>query len=412
MRSIAVAGTGLAGLQVVTALRAGGYTGTITMVGAEPHRPYDRPPLSKAVLLGEADDSTLAADWDALDVELRLECRATGLRGGDARSGGVLDTELGEVEFDQLVLACGALPVTLPGTERYEHVRTLRTIDDAHRLRAAFRDRPRVVIVGAGWIGAEVATAAARAGCQVHVIEALPAPLAGALPDEIGQLTAAWYEQAGIELTLGTRVLAVDETSVVLSDGRVIGADLVVVGIGVRPATDWLSGSGLARDAAGAVLTDAQLRTTMPSVYAVGDCAAWHSRRYGIRLHVEHWDVALHAPSVVAANLLGAEQPYDPVPYFWSEQFGRMVQYAGHHPAGERIVFRGDPSAGAPTGAPAGADPDGWTVCWLAGDRLVAVLAVNRPRDLTQGRRVMFNDLQIDPDRLADPAVSIKDATS
>ena len=404
MRRIAVAGAGLAGLQVVTALRTGGYTGSITMIGAEPHRPYDRPPLSKAVLRGDADHSTLVADWDALDVDLRLECRVTGL-GADARGDGTLDTDLGELPFDQLVLACGALPVTLPGTGNFEHVRTLRTIDDALRLRAALRPDTRVVIVGAGWIGAEVATAAARAGCAVHVVEALPAPLASALPAEIGALTEPWYDKAGIELTLGTRVLGVERDTVALADGRTLDADLIVVGVGVRPATDWLAGTGIARDDGGAVLTDAQLRTTLPAVYAVGDCAAWHSRRYGQRLHVEHWDHALRAPSVVAANLLGAEQAYDPVPYFWSEQFGRMVQYAGHWPAGDRVVWRGDPQA-------TGAGEGGWTACWLSGDRLVAVLAVNRPKDLVQGRRVMTAETPIDPEHLIDPAVSIKDATS
>ena len=399
MPNIAVAGAGLAGLQTVTALRSGGFTGTITMVGAERYRPYDRPPLSKAVLLGDADDSTLPADWAALEVELRLDCRATALD-ADAH-GGVLATDLGDLRFDRLVLACGSLPVGLPGTDTFAHVRTLRTIEDSRRLRDDLRPGTNVVIVGAGWIGAEVATAAARAGCAVHVIEALPAPLAAALPAEVGAQTAGWYERAGIELTTGTRVQAVDHDAVVLSDGRVLDADLILVAIGVRPATGWLAGTGIARDGAGAVLTDAQLRTTLPSVYAVGDCAAWPSRRYRQRLHVEHWDLALRAPSVVAANLLGAEQAYDPVPYFWSEQFGRMVQYAGHWPAGDRVVWRGDPSG-----------TDGWTACWLSGDRLVAVLAVDRPRDLVQGRRVMTAELPVDADKLADPVVAIKDATS
>ncbi|HKA69442.1 MAG TPA: FAD-dependent oxidoreductase [Actinomycetes bacterium] len=401
MRSIAVAGAGLAGLQTVTALRAGGFTGSITMVGAEPHPPYDRPPLSKAVLLGQADDSTLPADWSALDVELRLDCRATAVDTGGSGSGGALTTDRGTVPFDGLVLACGSLPVMLPGTDRFPHVRTLRTIDDSHRLRDALRPGTNVIIVGAGWIGAEVATAAARAGCAVHVIEALPAPLAAALPAEIGAHTAGWYERAGIELTVGTRVRSVDHDAVLLSDGRTVDAALILVAIGVRPATDWLAGSGIARDAAGAVLTDAHLRSTIASVYAVGDCAAWPSRRYGERLHVEHWDLALHAPSVAAANLLGAEQIYDPVPYFWSEQFGRMVQYAGHWPAGSRVLWRGDPDSA-----------DGWTACWLSGDRLVAVLAVDRPRDLVQSRRVMTAALALDADKLADPEVAIKDAAS
>ena len=400
MRSIAVAGAGLAGLQTVIALRSGGYTGRITMVGAEARRPYDRPPLSKAVLLGEAEDTTLPVDWTALDVELRLNCRATGLEAGPD-SGGTLETELGPVPFDSLVLACGSLPVALPGTDRFGHVRTLRTIEDSHRLRHALRPGTNVIIVGAGWIGAEVATAAARAGCAVHVVEALPAPLAAALPAEIGTYTAGWYEQAGIELTVGARVQGVDHDTVLLSDGRSLDADLILVAIGVRPATDWLAGSGIARDDAGAVLTDGQLRSTLHSVYAVGDCAAWPSRRYGERLHIEHWDLALRAPSVAAANLLGGQQVYDPVPYFWSEQFGRTVQYAGHWPAGSRVVWRGSPDSA-----------DGWTACWLSGDRLVAVLAVDRPRDLVQGRRVMTAELPVDADKLANPAVAIKDAAS
>jgi NADPH-dependent 2,4-dienoyl-CoA reductase/sulfur reductase-like enzyme len=400
VRSIAVAGAGLAGLQTVTALRAGGFTGSITMVGAEPHQPYDRPPLSKAVLLGDADDTTLPADWAALDVELRLDCRATALQAG-ALGGGVLATDLGDLPFDGLVLACGSLPVVLPGTDHFAHVRTLRTIDDSRRLRDALRPGTNVIIVGAGWIGAEVATAAARAGCAVHVIEALPAPLAAALPIEIGAHTAGWYAQAGIELTTDARVRAVDREAVLLSDGRTLDADLILVAIGVRPATDWLAGTGIARNGAGAVVTDAHLRTALSSVYAVGDCAAWPSRRYGQRLHVEHWDLALRAPSVAAMNLLGGEQTYDPVPYFWSEQFGRMVQYAGHWPAGTRVVWRGDPDR-----------TDGWTVCWLSGDRLVAVLAVDRPRDLVQGRRVMTAELPVDADKLADPVVAIKDAAS
>jgi 3-phenylpropionate/trans-cinnamate dioxygenase ferredoxin reductase component len=401
VRSIAVAGAGLAGLQTVTALRAGGFTGSITMVGAEPHRPYDRPPLSKAVLLGGADDTTLPADWAALNVELRLDCRATALDADAPGGRGVLATDLGVVPFDELVLACGSLPVALPGTDHFAHVRTLRTIDDSRRLRDDLRPGTNVIIVGAGWIGAEVATAAARAGCAVHVIEALPAPLAAALPAEIGAHTARWYERAGIELTTGARVQGVDHDAVLLSDGRTPDADLILVAIGVRPATGWLANTGIARDGTGAVLTDAQLRTSLPTVYAVGDCAAWPSRRYGQRLHIEHWDLALHAPSVVAANLLGGEQIYDPVPYFWSEQFGRMVQYAGHWPAGNRVVWRGDPDR-----------TDAWTVCWLSGDRLVAVLAVDRPRDLVQGRRVMTAELPVDADKLADPVVAIKDAAS
>jgi 3-phenylpropionate/trans-cinnamate dioxygenase ferredoxin reductase subunit len=169
-----------------------------------------------------------------------------------------------------------------------------------------------------------------------------------------------------------------------------------VTGIGVRPAVEWLAESGLALE--NGVVVDACLRTGRPGVLAVGDCAAWWSPRFGRRLRVEHWDTALAAPDVVAANLLGSERAYDAVPYFWSEQFGRMVQYAGHHPVGDTMIWRGDPESKA------------WAACWLAGDRLVAIATVNRPRDLLQGRRVIGGDAIVDTALLADPEVSVREA--
>jgi NADPH-dependent 2,4-dienoyl-CoA reductase/sulfur reductase-like enzyme len=168
------------------------------------------------------------------------------------------------------------------------------------------------------------------------------------------------------------------------------------------------------------VAVDAGLRTTVPGIYAAGDCAAFASGRYRRRLRVEHWDSALHAPAVVAANLLGGDERYDPVPYFWSEQFGRMVQYAGHHTAADRLVWRGDPGRADVRGEAApGGQSGGWSACWLAGaggpgagERLVAVLAVGRPRDLLQGRRLIAAGGPVDPARLADPAVPLRDATA
>jgi NADPH-dependent 2,4-dienoyl-CoA reductase/sulfur reductase-like enzyme len=395
---VVVVGAGLAGLQTVIALRARGYRGRLTLVGAERHRPYDRPPLSKAVLSGQAAPEAVEfeVDWDALDVDLRLGVAATGL--GD----GVLETDAGPLEFDALVAATGAGPVRLPGTHGLDGVHMLRTLEDARSLRAALVPGSRVLVVGAGWIGAEVATAAAGAGCAVTVVEAGPAPLAGALPVEVGARTVSWYAEAGVDLRLGTRVAAVESGALHLAGGDVLPGDCVLVGVGVRPQTGWLAGSPVRLDPAGAVIVDAGLRTSAPGVFAAGDCAAWESGRYGGRLLVEHWDNALNAPATVAENLLGGTAVYDPVPYFWSEQFGRMVQYAGHHPAGDSMIWRGEPGPGP--------GPDGWSVCWLRGDRLVAVLAVNRPRDLTQGRRAIEQGRPVDPDRLADPAVPVKAA--
>ncbi|MGW0415446.1 NAD(P)/FAD-dependent oxidoreductase [Streptomyces collinus] len=394
---VVVVGAGMAGVQTAVALREQGYTGTVTLIGAEPHQPYDRPPLSKAVLLGTAEGSAFDVDFESLGIELRLGCEALGVRPADHE----LDTEAGPVPYDVLVLATGAQPIRLPGTEGVPGVHLLRTLDDAERLRPVLAAQHRIVVVGAGWIGAEFATAAREAGCEVTVVEAADRPLAGALPAEVAARMTAWYADSGAELRTGARVERVEPCLVELADGTRLAADAVVVGIGARPATGWLAGSGVELGADGEVVADAHLRTSAADVYAVGDCASFPSARYGARLLVHHWDNALQGPRTVAANVLG-ELPvtYDPVPYFWSEQFGRFVQYAGHHAGADRTVWRGDPASPA------------WTVCWLREDRLVALLAVGRPRDLAQGRRLIESGRRMDPAALPDPARPLKDATA
>jgi 3-phenylpropionate/trans-cinnamate dioxygenase ferredoxin reductase component len=384
---IVVAGGGLAGLRTAEELRARGYAGALTLVGAEDRPPYDRPPLSKRLMAGQLDDTTLREDVQTLGLELRLGETATGL------DDGVLRTDRGEHRFDRLVLATGATPVGLPGPGGQ---RFLRTMDDALALRARLRPGLRLAIVGAGWIGAELATAAAARGCRVTVVEAAAAPLAAALGAEIGGLTAGWYAAAGVELRLGQAVDSVQPGGLALAGGGWLAADEVVTAVGVRPATGWLEGSDVTLD--NGVAADEQLRASVPGVFAVGDCAAFWSLRYRRRLRFEHWDVALRAPAVVAANLAGAAEIYDPVPYFWSEQFGRMVQYAGYHGGADRMLLRGDPAAPR------------WGACWLAGDALVALLAVDSPRDLAQGRRLVEAGARVDPARLADPAVPLRDA--
>lgn len=388
MNHVVVVGAGLAGVRSVEALRARGFAGTITLMGEEAHRPYDRPPLSKSVLLGETDSTVVDSDLDALEVDFRAGVAAKGLRPG------VVETTEGEVTYDGLVIATGARPVRLRG-DGEQHV--LRTIDDALALRERLVAGTRVAVIGAGWIGAEVATAAARANCAVTVVEAADLPLSQAL-GPVGAHTARWYEQEGVELRLGVQVASVDHDGLTLADGSRVRADVVVTGVGVRPAVEWLAGSGVELD--NGVVTDEHLRTSLPGVVAVGDCAAWWSRRYDRRLRVEHWDTALGAPEVAVAALMGGDAVYDPVPYFWSEQFGHMVQYAGHHDD-ELLVLRGDPET----------DPR-WGACWVREDgRLAAVLAVNRPRDLLQGRRLIEGGQRLDARRLADPAVALRDCT-
>ncbi|MEV7063918.1 FAD-dependent oxidoreductase [Streptomyces collinus] len=398
-RRVVVAGAGMAGVQTAVALRERGFTGDVILLGAEPHQPYDRPPLSKAVLLGKSEGSAFDVDFEALGVELRLGCEVLGLRPADHE----LDTEDGPVPYDVLVVATGAEPVRLPGAEGVPGVHLLRTLDDAERLRPVLARRHDIVVVGAGWIGAEFATAAREAGCAVTVVEAAERPLAGALPAEVAAPMTGWYADAGVTLRTHARVERVEPGAVLLDDGSRLPAEAVVVGIGARPATAWLAGSGIELGSHGEIVADEHLRTSVPDVYAVGDCASFPSGRYGERLLVHHWDNALQGPRTVAVNIVGratGETPavYDPVPYFWSEQFGRFVQYAGHHAAADTILWRGDPAGPA------------WTVCWLRGERLVALLAVGRPRDLAQGRRLIESGTAMNPVLLADPARPMKAA--
>ncbi|MEU8888125.1 FAD-dependent oxidoreductase [Streptomyces sp. NPDC048442] len=385
----------MAGVQTSVALREQGHGGRITLIGAEPHPPYDRPPLSKAVLLGKAEGSAFEVDFDALGIELRLGLDVTGVRPADHE----IDTPDGPVPYDALVLATGADPVTLPGTAGVPDVHLLRTLDDARRLRPVLDAAADVVVVGAGWIGAEFTTAAREAGCTVTVVEAADRPLAGTMPAEIAAPMAAWYAEGGAELLTHARVAAVEPGAVLLADGRRIPAGAVLVGIGARPATAWLAGSGIELGPDGSVTADVHLRTSVPDVYAVGDCASFPSGRYGTRLLVHHWDNALQGPRTVAANILGgAPLPYDPVPYFWSEQFGRFVQYVGHHADADETIWRGEPAGPS------------WSVCWLRGGALVALLAVGRPRDLAQGRKLVEAGAALDPALAADPSVPLKSA--
>ncbi|MER8182589.1 FAD-dependent oxidoreductase [Kitasatospora sp. NPDC094015] len=388
---VVVVGAGMAGAQAALGLRRGGWEGRISLLGDEPHRPYDRPPLSKNVLLGTVADTAFDIDWEHLGVELLPGRRALALEPG------LLRTDAGELPYEALVIATGAEPRPLPGAPG---ARLLRTLDDARALRERLRPGVRLVLAGAGWIGAETATVARQLGCEVTVVEAGPAPLAGALPGSLGAVMAGWYAAAGVALHCGVGVLAAEPGAVVLTDGTRLHADELLVGIGARPATGWLAGSAVGLDAAGTVLVDERLRTTAPGVWAAGDCVSYPSARAGARLAVQHWDHALQSGGAVAASLLGSDAPYDPVPYFWSEQFGRMVQYAGRHAGADELLHRGSP------------EEPSWTVLWLRDGVLVAALSVDRPRDLNQARRLIGSGAALDRAMAADPAVQLKAAAA
>lgn len=389
---IVIVGAGMAGVRTAEELRTGGYAGDLTLVGAEPHLPYDRPPLSKTVLTGDRDDTTFEIDLEALVVEHLASRTATGLRVADR----VVETDGGDVPYDALVIATGSDPIRLPGAG--EQV-TLRTIDDARALRARLKPDLHVTVVGASWIGSEVVTAAVKHGCVVTCVEAAPAPLAVALGEDVGARTLPWWE--GVDLRLGVGVAEIVDGGVELADGSHVDADLVVSGVGVRPAVGWLAGSGIAVERG--VVVDERLRTSVEGVVAVGDVAASWSPRWQVRIHLEHWDDAYTAPVVAARTLLGdwsddSGPAHDPVPYVWSEQLGHMLQWTGFRPEGATAVRREAP------------DAKGWAVGWVdAQGRLTAQISADRPRDLIQARRLIGEQRPLDVDRYADPSVAIKD---
>lgn len=381
-RSVVVVGAGLAGARTVVELRAQGFDGRVTVLGAEGVPPYDRPPLSKHLLDRPAPAwlaDELGTDALALADEVRLASPATGL---DVRPDGVrVLTADGPVPADALVVATGARAVHPPG---WDHALTLHTAADAERLRAALTSsgaHPRLVVVGAGWIGAEVATVAAAAGADVTVVEARDTPLGTVLPPEVGALTTPWYATAGVRLRTGTVVADISPGAVTLEDGTVLPADVVLAAVGARPATAWLTGA-LPLGPDGAVRVDEQHAPVdgPAHVRVVGDAATRRSPRHGW-VPGGHWDAALRGPAVAVAGLLGtAPADVDLAPYVFSTQLGHELALYGLPAAGDEVVLRGDPSRA-----------DGWTALWFvpATDRLTAVLAVDRPRDVGAARRLL-----------------------
>jgi NADPH-dependent 2,4-dienoyl-CoA reductase/sulfur reductase-like enzyme len=330
-KAVVVVGGGLSGSRTCTELRKFGYGGPIVLIGSETSLPYDRPPLSKAVIRGKRESKPLKADYAGLHIDLRLATVAEGL---DVARRQVL-TSTGPVDFSHLVIASGATPIRLPGDGEQL---VLRDDVDASALRDRMVPGAHVVIIGASWIGAEVAHAAVGRECRVTCIEYHSAPLAQAIGPEAGSRFLPWWD--GIDLRTDQRVTAVQRDGVHLADGEVVAADVVVTGIGVRPATAWLADSGL--ELLPAVAVDERLRTAEPTIFAVGDAAAWWSRRYGRHMHVQHWDDAYTAPTVVATTIAHGDTVdpvHDPVPYFWSDQFGHRIEYVGHHDESDSLRF-------------------------------------------------------------------------
>jgi 3-phenylpropionate/trans-cinnamate dioxygenase ferredoxin reductase subunit len=334
--NIVIVGASLAGLRAAEELRTLGHDGVVTLVGDEPHRPYDRPPLSKQVLAGtKPPESTALAvargTVDDLDLDWRLGESATGL---DLAGRSVLLAGGEQLHFDGLVIATGASPKRLPGTDHLDGVHTLRSLDDCEAIRAALQTSPRrVAVVGAGFIGAEVAATCRGLGIEVSLIEALPVPLERGLGPAMGSVVADLHRDHGVDVRLGVGVVLIEGGDRVerirLTDGTVLDVDLVVVGIGVGPNTAWLEGSGLTID--NGVVCDATCAAAV-GVVAAGDVARWPNRRFDEVMRVEHWDNAIAMGTHAARTLLAgptAALPYEPVPWFWSDQYDRKIQLAG-----------------------------------------------------------------------------------
>lgn len=373
-------GASLAGLSAARSLRKQGYDGRLVVIGDELHRPYDRPPLSKEFLagtLGEADLALESRDED-LGAEWLLGVRATGLD----RTGRTVRLADGrEVRADGLVVATGAAARTLPGTEGLAGVHVLRTLDDARALRDELGRGGRLVVIGGGFIGAEVASTAYALGLEVTVVEAAPTPLAGPLGAAMGGIVSGLHTDHGVRLLCGVGVKglggkrAVD--AVLLDDGRSVPADLVVVGVGARPCVEWLEGSGVELD--NGVKCGADGRTGLAGVVAVGDCANWYDPRAGAHRRVEHWTGARERPDAAVAALLagGAVAPGPPrPPYFWSDQYGVRIQFAGHAAGADSVTVE----EGAVD------ERNVLAVYRRAGDP-VAVLGMNQPRLFMRWRK-------------------------
>jgi NADPH-dependent 2,4-dienoyl-CoA reductase/sulfur reductase-like enzyme len=381
-----VVGASLAGLRAVEAARKTGFEGTITLVGAERHLPYDRPPLSKEFLAAANPDGETAVPFfrsdevfaDELDVDLLLGAAATAL---DVTRRVVFVGER-EVPYDALVIATGAQLRTLPDSEHLDGVHGLRTLDDSLAIRAALDAGARTVVIGAGFIGSEVASSAQKRGVDVTVVEALPTPLVRATGSVMGAAIASLHERNGTTLLCGTGVTAIEGEGrverVVLGDGTIIDADLVVVGIGVSPCTGWLEGSGLTLD--NGVTCDETLWTGVPGVYAAGDVANWLNPMFGERQRMENWTAAAEQGAAAARNALDPEnaKPYGTVPYFWSDWYESRIQFVGVPESEEVLLVDGDVETG-----------DRWTALYRRGDRLVGALTVNGQTVIMKYRRMI-----------------------
>ncbi|MGB8331592.1 MAG: FAD/NAD(P)-binding oxidoreductase [Polyangiales bacterium] len=387
---IVVVGASLAGLRAVEFIRRSSFDGQLVLIGDEPHLPYDRPPLSKEVLRGEWGEERLALrrrSYDDLDVHLVLGQRAASL---DTEAREVLLEGGDRIAFDGLVIATGSRVRELPHQPRLTGIHTLRTLDDSLAIRGALRSKPRVVVIGAGFIGAEVAASARHLGLEVTLVEALEAPLAQSLGVRLGRILQEAHQRRGVRVLCGRRVDgfggAERVESVRLDDGTELECDLVVIGIGVNPSVSWLEGSSVGLE--DGVRCDESLASNIPGIVAAGDVANWYNPLFEERMRIEHWtnavEQARHAVSTLLASP-GESKPFESVPMFWSDQFELKIQGVGRPKPTDELIL-------------VGAAADGEKLIALYGrqGRLVGAVTFNQAPKLIRLRALIGKRGQLD----------------
>ncbi len=399
-RTFVIVGASLAGAKAAETLREEGFDGRLVLVGAEGERPYERPPLSKDYLRGEVGREKVYVHPDGFYAEHDIELRLGRTVDAVDTSGGELELDGGErLAYDRLLLTMGAEPrrLSIPGAE-LEGVLYLRSVQDSDALRARLDRGGAVVVIGAGWIGAEVAASARQRGLEVTVLEPLAVPLERVLGSELGAVYRDIHTDHGVQMLMGTGVEAFEGGTEVervrTSDGRELECDFVVVGIGVRPRTGLAERAGLAVD--NGVLVDERLQTSVPGVFAAGDVANAQHPFYGERIRVEHWANALNQGPAAARNMLGQERAYERLPYFFSDQYDVGMEYTGFARSWDRVVFRGDPATRE------------FIAFWLVEDRVVAGMNVNVWDATDSIKRLISERVAVDDRRLADPDLPLE----
>jgi 3-phenylpropionate/trans-cinnamate dioxygenase ferredoxin reductase component len=398
--TFAIVGAGLAGAKAAQTLREEGFEGRIVLIGAEHERPYERPPLSKDYVRGEAERDTVhvheASFYSDNQIELRVGESVVHVDPGHRE----LELDSGErLAYDRLLLTTGAEPrrLSIPGSE-LAAIHALRTLADSDALRERLDAGGRLVVIGAGWIGAEIAASARMRGVDVTVIAPGAVPLQRVLGAEVGAIYRDIHRDHGVELRLGTSVVAFEGHGTVervhTDDGQAIDCDAVVVGIGARPRTELAVKAGLAVE--NGILVDGRLQTSVPGIFAAGDVANQLHPRLG-RLRIEHWDNALHQGPAAARNMLGARQGYERSPYFFSDQYDVGMEYSGHATGWDRVVFRGDVAARE------------FIAFWLREGRVLAGMNVNVWDVVEPIQALVAGGRPVDERRLADPDVPLTD---